>query len=31
MEVHDAAMALVEVMRTEEWRDPRFSVRGSVT
>ena len=30
-EVHDAAMALVEVIRTDEWRDPRFNVRGTVT
>lgn len=30
-DVHDAAMALVEVMRNDEWRHPRFSVRGTVT
>lgn len=27
----DAAMALVEVMRTDQWRDGRFAVRGVVT
>lgn len=31
VDVHDAAIALVDVMRTEEWRDPRFSRRGTVT
>lgn len=31
VEVWDAVEALVEVMETEAWRDPRYSVRAAVT
>lgn len=31
VDVYDAAAALVEVLRTEQWRDPRFSERAQVT
>ncbi|CAM3743107.1 kynureninase [Nocardiopsis rhodophaea] len=31
VDVFDAAMALVDVVRTGEWRDPRFAERAQVT
>ncbi|GAA3756549.1 kynureninase [Spinactinospora alkalitolerans] len=31
VDVHDAATALTEIVRTGEWRDPRFAERARVT
>ncbi len=30
-DVEDAAAALVDILRTESWRDPRFAIRAAVT